>query len=276
MIKKYYLIFLLVPNILLSQIIISPYVVYTDSKNQFANMIVQNESDDAYEIGISFKFGYPISDSLGNISMKYLDNPDSSSLSILNYVKVFPRKFILKPRQRQLIGLTVKPPQNIKEGTYWVRIVTSSTKQSNQPLLDTNNTNLSAQITFVLNQITTLLYRTSNASTGIEITDIKYLINDDKLDIISSLKRLGNSPFFGDMKVTVFDKNNNLILSDTQHLKVYYDLFAKSSFNISELKKGEYKALIQLTHNEKEDIPQSNPIQLIGNNINKTITFTIN
>ncbi|MEG8947912.1 hypothetical protein [Rosettibacter firmus] len=273
--KKYYLILILIPNLLIAQIIISPYVVYMDNKNQFANMIVQNESDEPYEIGVSFKFGFPVSDSLGNLSMKYIDEPGTEYPSILNYVRAFPKKFILKPKQKQLIGLTIKPPQNLQDGTYWVRIVTSSTKQRPQPLLDTNSQNLNAQINFVLNQITTMLYRTGNANTGIDIVDAKYYKNQDKLDIVTSLKKLGNSPFFGDVKVSIYNSDNQLIKTDTQHTKVFYDLSVKQSFDLAEFKKGNYKAIIQVTHNEKEDVPNSAPLSVIKNNITKTLDIII-
>lgn len=273
--KKFYLLLLLIPNLIFAQIIISPYVVYLDNKNQFANMIVQNESDEPYEIGISFKFGFPVSDSLGNLTMKYIDEPTSEYPSILNYVRAFPKKFVLNPRQKQLIGLSIKPPQNLEDGTYWVRIVTSSTKQKTQPLLDTNNQNLNAQINFVLNQITTMLYRTENASTGIEVIDTKYYKSPDKLDVVTSLKRLGNSPFFGDVTVMLYDANNNLIKTDTQHVKVFYDLFVKNSFNLSELPKGKYRAEIKVNHNEKEDIQKIVPIKLIKDNVKNTIEILI-
>lgn len=273
--KKYYWILLLVPNLIMAQIIISPYVIYLDSKNQFANMIVQNESEEPYEIGISFKFGFPVSDSLGNFTMKYIDEPSNEYPSILNYVRAFPKKFILNPKQKQLIGLTIKPPQNLEDGTYWVRIVTSSTKQKSQPLLDTNNQNLNAQINFILNQITTMLYRTPNSTTGIDIINAKYYKYDDRLDVVTSLKRLGNSPFFGDVKVSLYNSENKLIKTDTQHVKIFYDMYIKNSFNLLELQKGNYRAVISITHNEKEDIPNPGMINVIKNNVTETINIVI-
>ncbi|MCK5087187.1 MAG: hypothetical protein KAQ90_06685, partial [Melioribacteraceae bacterium] len=63
-----FLIFLISTNIL-GQVIISPYIIYMDQRERFGTFIVQNESLDEFEINISFVFGYPDSDSLGNISM---------------------------------------------------------------------------------------------------------------------------------------------------------------------------------------------------------------
>ena len=48
-----------------SQIIISPYILYTDTKNKFGTFLVLNESDQVYEIDMSFIFGYPVTDSVG-------------------------------------------------------------------------------------------------------------------------------------------------------------------------------------------------------------------
>ena len=73
--KKFIIIFsLFIVTSLNAQVIISPYIVYTDVSNRYGSMIVQNESTENYEISISFIFGYPVSDSVGTVSMKYIDS----------------------------------------------------------------------------------------------------------------------------------------------------------------------------------------------------------
>jgi hypothetical protein len=67
--KKIIFLFLFVSSSIYSQVIISPYVVYMDQKDRFGTYIVQNKSLEEYEISISFVFGYPVTDSLGNGTM---------------------------------------------------------------------------------------------------------------------------------------------------------------------------------------------------------------
>lgn len=272
---KYYFIIFLFPSLLIAQIIISPHIVYTDYKNPFSNFIVQNQSDESYEIEISFKFGYPISDTLGNITMKYLDTLESKAPNISSYVKAFPKKFILMPNQKQIIGIAVRPPADLDPGTYWTRIIITSSKQNQINIPQTVNNNVTAKINLVLNQIITLLYRTKESSTGAEIIDVKTRENNNTIDFITKIKRVGNSPFLGDLVISIYDKNKNLILYDEQHIKLYYELSFKNSFDRTKLQPGTYIAEIVCKHNENEDLQSSDNVTLLNNNIIKRIELNI-
>jgi hypothetical protein len=238
-----------------SQVIISPYVLYTDSKNKFGTFYVQNESDQIYEIDISFIFGYPITDSVGNATMKYFEQPDSSLPSIVDWIKAFPRKFILNPKQRQVVRMTVKPPADVLPGTYWSRIVTSAAPQS--PPVDTLGEGVRAQIKFVLNQITTFLYRVDPTTTGIEVKDFYNEIDSSNTNIYARLARTGNSPFFGDVIVTILNSQSVVIAEEEQSLNNYFELVKKFQFPIEKLAPGEYRIEMKIISNEKEEFPES-------------------
>lgn len=238
-----------------SQVIISPYILYTDSKNKFGTFIVQNESDQIYEIDISFIFGYPITDSLGNASMQYFEKPDSSMPSITDWIKAFPRKFTLEPHQRQVIRMTVRPPSEIPAGTYWSRIVTSAAPQS--PPLDTLSEGVRAQIKFVLNQITTFLYRVDPTTTGIEIKNL-YSDNDSSnVNIYADLVRIGNSPFFGNVTATVRNSDLEVVAEEIQSLNNYFELTKHFKFPITQFIPGIYELELKIVSNEKAEFPES-------------------
>lgn len=238
-----------------AQIIISPYILYTDSKNKFGTFYVQNESDQVYEIDISFIFGYPVTDSVGNASMKYYENPDSSLPSITEWIKAFPRKFALSPKQRQVIRMTVKPPSEISSGTYWSRIVTSATPQS--PPIDTLGEGVRAQIKFVLNQITTFLYRVDPATTGIEIIDLYADIDSNQVNVYAKLARTGNSPFFGKVSSVIRNSKSEIVVEEEQDLANYFEMVKKFQFPIENFAPGEYDIELRILSNEKENFPES-------------------
>jgi len=252
-----------------AQIIISPYIVLLNENNRFGKFIVQNESNETYEVTISFLFGFPQSDSSGSMTMKYIDNPDSTYTSSVNWIKAFPRKFFLEPKQRQLIRMMVNPDRELSPGTYWARIVTSSAPTS--VAADTLKQGISAKIKFVLNQITTLLYRTGNIETGAELKN--YFVKEDSggTSIFAELNRKGNSPFFGDAVVSVFNDSGKAG-EKTEGLSLYYNLTKK--FYFENLKPGNYSAEIKIIHNEKEVIPESTIKQ--GEPIIRRLQFTVN
>ncbi len=239
-----------------AQVILSPYVVYMDETNKYGSLVVQNESFDSYDISISFIFGYPVSDSVGTRTMKYISNPSEDEPSISSWVKVFPRKFVLAPKERQTVRLLVKPPKGVKDGTYWTRIVTQSTPIDKQK--DSSASGVSAKIKFVLNQITTAIFRKGNASTGLSIDNVKlYKDSTNTYQLLYSLGRKGNSPFFGNFNLKVYDVNDVLVKEESDYASIYSDfvrnyILAKDDFN-----PGKYKAELEIIFNEKEDIPKS-------------------
>lgn len=247
---------LLSTKLLFSQVIISPYIVYTDDRNKFGSMIVQNESFEPYEVSISFIFGYPISDSLGNRTMNYEQNPSEDQPSINNWIKAFPKKFVLKPKERQTIRLMVKPPHGLEDGTYWTRIVTSSSPV--QPKTDTSTSGVSAKLKFVLNQVTTAIYRKGNAETNISIGQPEiYLDSTDTHQILYPINREGNSPFFGYLNLKIYDSENNLIMEEKDYLAIYFDMTRNYILSKEKFPKGNYRAELEIEFNEKEDIPES-------------------
>jgi len=227
-----------------------------DETNKYGSLVVQNESFDSYEISISFIFGYPVSDSLGTRTMKYINNPSKEQPSITNWIKVFPRKFVLAPKERQTVRLLVKPPKNIEDGSYWARIVTQSTPIDKQK--DTTSSGVSAKIKFVLNQITTAIYRKGNASTKLTIDDVKlYKDSTNTYQLLYLLGRKGNSPFFGNFNLKVYNKKGELVKEESDYASIYYDFIRNYILKKEDFKQGKYRAELEIIFNEKEDIPKS-------------------
>lgn len=269
--KLIFSILIIISNNILAQIIISPYVVYMDEQEKFGTFIVQNESDQEYEISISFIFGYPKSDSLGNVSMQYYQEPTDTLPSIVSWLRAFPKNFLLQPKQKQIIRMTVRPPDTLDSGTRWARIVTSSVPKS--PPISNQSSGITAKINFVLNQVTTVLYRNGNIETGIDILGINTKQDSSALDVLIKYHRTGNSPFWAEVNLNLLDSLGNSVADDFEYGPIYYDITKKYSLDISKATKGNYTLQIQIKHNEKEDIPQSkiNPNETILKKINVVI-----
>ncbi len=254
-----------------AQVIISPYIVYIDSKDRFGSYIVQNESNEEYEISISFVFGYPVSDSLGQGSMKYFEeNPDTTD-SIVNWVKAFPRRFILPPKQKQIIRMTARPPDTLQPGTYWSRIVTSAVPKAAE--VGTDTTGIRARVNFVLNQVTTVLYRLHPAEAGVELENFVLIKDSSMISALASVKRTGNSPFYGDVTLKILDSENVLVDQREEFVSLFYSLVKRIELPTNSLSAGKYYAELTIEHNEKEDIPESD--LKVFPTITETIEFEV-
>jgi hypothetical protein len=239
----------------IGQVIISPYIVYIDQQDRFGSYIVQNESNEEYEISISFIFGFPVSDSTGQGSMKYMEEVPDSMPSLVNWVRAFPRRFILPPKQRQIIRMTVRPPDTLKPGTYWSRIVTSAVPKAVD--VGTDSAGITAKVNFVLNQVTTVLYRIEPAIAGVEVTDFEVLQDSSSISLLANLNRTGNTPFYGDVKMKFYTSDSVLVDQNEEFVSLFYNSVKRFDIKTDSLTSGNYWAELIVEHNEKEDIPES-------------------
>jgi hypothetical protein len=235
-----------------AQLVVTPYVVMIDKQNKFGTYMVLNETDEEQEVSISFKFGYPVSDAEGNVTMLY-DSTDSDAHSLTQKIKAFPRKFILKPKEKQIIRMTVSP-EGLAPGTYWTRIVTSS--QSRKPYKETNE-DFSANINFVLHQITTVLYKNGDFANNVEFTDLSVTTDSAFVNLIPAVKSTGTPPFFCKFTYKIYDSSNKAVIDNFEYIAVYYDLKKKISIPLSSLTPGSYTAEVTVSSDDSPDIPKS-------------------
>jgi hypothetical protein len=249
--------------------VISPYVVLIDNKTKAGTFIISNKTEQTQEVSIFFKFGYPVTDANGNITMNY-DSSGSNQFDLTSMVNAFPKKFSLKPGAKQTIRMTVKPNAGIPEGTLWTRIITSS--QSKQTLSDTSTT-LSAAIDFILNQVTTVLYKNTRYENTINLGDISVTADAENLNVFTQLEVKGDNPFFSGTVIKIYDSSNNLIKENKEYFTVYYGFNKRTSFPITEFKPGKYTGEVTIIPDDNADIPKSD--KPLTTPITKKFDFTV-
>ena len=253
-----------------AQISVSPPALFMNSNNRFGTFVVENKTGEPQEVSVKFRFGYPVSDSIGNLSMQYDDTVAESQYSLTGWIKGFPRKFVLMPGTQQIIRLTTQPPANLSDGMYWSRIITSAQPQAKR--IDTVRTGITTQISIVFEQITTVLYGKGKLNTGLEIIDPFIVEDSAKVHLVWKTVKNGNAPYFGTVNVKVFDENGNIADETVETLGIYMTMNKKASFDRTKLKPGKYIAEIKFI-TERKDIAPDNIIQLPPTV--KKIAFTI-
>ncbi len=109
---------LLVSSLTQAQVIVAPTVLFMSDQSRFGTFVVMNRSNTPQEISISFRFGFPESDSAGITRMEYSDTAMERLHSCQEWLKGFPQKFIVNPGQQQVVRLLVAPPTGIADGEY--------------------------------------------------------------------------------------------------------------------------------------------------------------
>jgi hypothetical protein len=254
-----------------AQVIVAPTILYMSDRDRFGTFIVMNRSTTPQEISIYFKFGYPASDSLGNLFMQYNDSAAAEKYSCANWVRGFPKQFIVNPGQQQIVRLTVAPPPNLPDGMYWTRLVTRSSPQ--QRTIDTIRAGVTANITFVLEQVTTVIYEKGGLNTSVTLSDIRIQQDTSNVRILFKLNRGGNAAFLGEANLKILDAAGNDVYSDRQLIAAYFDMMLKFDVPLSKLVRGaKYTAELDID-SERTDVPPENAVRI--DPIHKVTRFTV-
>jgi len=250
-----------------AQISVTPLSLYIHSPSNIASLQVSNDYQEVREISISFDFGYLSSDEDGNQVMVYDDTVAFYSYGLNDYLKAFPRKFLLTPGSSQTVRVQVRKMSRKQDGVYWNRIIVSS----NEVVKHIGNSFISGgigtKINYVLKHNIPVFYRKGNVNTGLELLKYETCVNNEKLKVLVSLARKGNSPFNGSVNAGLFDSKHNEVACHQQTTVVYFNRVQKIELDLpgGGLEAGDY--ILELNYQtSRKDIPaydlvQSDPVK---------------
>jgi len=254
-----------------AQVTVSPTTLFIDGKSQFETFIVMNGTDVAQEVSLEYQFGYPDADSLGNIFINYEDRQMEEKYSIADWIRGFPRNFIIEPGQRRVVRLTVRPQKQLPEGMYWARIKTRSTPVSPEIGMQ-QQSGITTQITVQFEQVTPVFYKVGNPITGINIRDVR-VVNENGATVVSAdVERLGNAPYLGTVTMNILDENGNQVGEVMNLVSVYFDRKLRLALDTGDLPAGRYQSNIRF-ESHRNDIGDHQLVQ--SEPVNQTLNFTI-
>ena len=247
----------------MAQVTIAPTALFIDDASRYGTFLVINGSDQTQEVSLSFQFGYPDTDKNGNSFMNYENQQAEEMYSMADWVRVFPRSFTLQPDERQTVRMTVRPPQDVTDGTYWTRIKTTSNPAV--PDIDDEVTDgVQAQITFRFEQVTAGFYKRGDVNTGVNIEAINLANEQERKEVQVEVTRTGNSPFLGSMFFTVRNNDNEIVYERRKSTTVYMDVIRRMALDTSELPAGNYTAEVRFETRRpdisSDDIIQAEPV----------------
>lgn len=253
-----------------AQVTVAPVSVHMSDANKNGYLLIRNNSmNSSWEVSIDMKFGYPRSDSTGNINIYFPDTVTTNDPSAIGWINFFPRKFILKPQEEQTVRVVAKPPKDLKEGEYWGRPIISS--QALNPEDTTENSQIGVGLTVKFQTVIAFNYRKGKSSTSLNMLSLDAVYDNDNIIVSADLKREGNSAYIGNLFVKVYDSNNDLVKEVEQEFAVYYTLLKKIAIEAPGLAKGTYNVEIELNTNRTE---QSGTI-IKGNTVKKSIKLIV-
>ena len=107
-------------------VLVAPSGIFIDDRARTGSFELYNPNPQPAEVSISTLFGYPVTDSVGNLTLRTTETPDSSQPSAAGWIQAYPRRLTLQPFERQRVRLLARPPAGLADGEYWTRLVVAA------------------------------------------------------------------------------------------------------------------------------------------------------
>lgn len=254
-----------------AQVTISPTAVFLDKNSKVGSFYVSNPSNNSVEVRLSFEFAYPATQEDGSVYLNYEDTEAEELYSLEPHLRAFPTTFVLQPDQRQTIRLVGRLSPNTEPGMYWTRMRVSS-NQLTPPIGEIDEGQVSAQVSFTIDQVTAVLAQHGNVETGLTIHNSNTELENDRLIILTDVERTGNAPFIGSVRTRILNSNNVEIDERRSSTSVYFRNNQRVEFETDNWPAGHYTAVTTF-ESSRNDISSQNLIQIP--NVSEQTTFTI-
>lgn len=99
---------------------VAPQVVVIGARDRGAELTLVNPGERPVEVDVQVLFGYETADAEGTVETTYPTGP--SPRSVVDWVRVWPRRVRLAAGQQQSVRLLVKAPTDVKDFEGWGRI----------------------------------------------------------------------------------------------------------------------------------------------------------
>jgi hypothetical protein len=230
-------------DMLLSQVTVAPSLLFIDSKSGIGNLYITNNSEYPQEVSISFAFGFPDADSVGNPTMNYNDTVAAGIYSLNPIVRAYPRSFLLNPKQQQTVRLQVRTKSSVKDAFLFSRVKVTSAQKS--PDIEKKTTEaVTTQINFKFDQILPVFYKKGNVSTGLTVHDVSTSIVDKKLTVIADVERTGTAAFIGSVKAELYSSSNEEVALSEATATIYFRMKNKMELDLSKAGIGKHRLVL--------------------------------
>jgi len=243
---------LVAPRLQAQGVVVAPHAVYVDHRARSASITLYNPGGKSVEVAISSIFGYPVTDSAGQLALFTPDSVDPSMPSAAGWIEAFPKRMVLAPLQRQTVRLLARPPQGLPDGEYWSRIIISA-KDGAEPVALADTSGIKIGLSLEIRTIIPLTYRKGALTTGLQMSGLQSTPAGDSLHVRAHLVREGGAAYIGTARGALADSAGKTVATFEEPIAVYYEVDPVFAFPIAGLPPGRYRARIELV-SERPDI----------------------
>lgn len=236
---------------------VSPTAVYISSRNPSALLTLINTGTRPEEIELSLGFGYPVSDTAGVLRVDIVDVAAGGEPSLTSYLRVFPRRLVLQPGQRQVVRVMVTMPAAAADGEYWGRVLVKS--RGGEPPIEQNQGNVRMQLSLETTFATAVFFHKGEVKTGVSVPAAAARRAGDSVQFTIDLQREGNGAFLGRVRAELVNSSGTTVAEVEDVVAVYRSLRRRFVLRTgAPLPPGAY-TLRYLVDTERPDLPSKGP-----------------
>lgn len=245
----------LAPSAALAQgVIVAPHAVFIDHSTRSGSITLYNPGDEPVEVGVSFGFGYPTSDSAGAVGLELLDSVPAGQPAATPWLQAFPRRVTVGKQQRQTIRILASPPAGLPDGEYWARLVVSA-KAGQVPVAGVPDSGaISVGLSLEVRTVIGVVYRKGALTTGIALAPIRASYAADTVAVRVPMTRTGTAAYLGTARVQLVDARGATVAEADRAVGVYYTLDPRLDVPVDSLPAGTYKVRVSVT-TDRTDLP---------------------
>lgn len=202
---------------------VSPMSVFMTHTSRTGTITLYNPNPLPEEIEISFAFGYPQSDSAGDVTVPLSDVAPEGEPSAVPWLRAFPRRLVLQPGQQQVVRILAQPPAGLADGEYWSRVLVTATG-GRPPVEQQVQPDVRVAISMRTIIVASLNYRKGRLSTGIAITGAVAERTADGVQITVDMARQGEAAYLGRIRIELLDAAGGVVHEEEDVLSVYRTL----------------------------------------------------
>ncbi len=253
-------------------VLVAPSVVFMSDDNRTGRMTVQNPTNAPKEVTISFSFGLPESDSLGDVNITLQDSNVTDTRSALGWIRAFPRKLIIPANGSQIVRFVASPPKGLLDGEYWARIVVESQEGVTTVPTASENEQITTKLNMIMRTAIMLKYRTGNCVAELKLNGAEAKQEDSTVEVLVDLTNTGNVSYVGILACRLLDSDNKQVSSNDLQLAVYHDLKRRMLLPVKYGNfRAPYKVEVSISNKGRKDIPSDDMI--FGNDILYTVNL---
>lgn len=205
-------------------VLVAPTVVFLSERSPTGELTIQNPANKPTEVTIYFSFGLPTSDSLGNVRVVLQDSSVTDPRSAKDWLRAFPRKFVLPPLGSQMVRFRARPPQDLPPGEYWARVVVRSEEGTMNIPTPSATEGITTRLNMIMQTAVMLKYRKGPLTAELQVNDMWATYDNQRVELMVDMTNLGSASYVGLLKCQVRDATNKEIYERSIQLAVYRDL----------------------------------------------------